>query len=67
MLTSILLILVPFLTVAFLPMALGNLFSSHELDEMGICLEDPDTSKYSCHIQGSDYILPNVMIACGNA
>jgi hypothetical protein len=67
MFTSLLLIIVPFLIVAFLPMALGNFFSSHELDEMGICREDPDTSQYSCPVQGSDYIIPNAMIACGNA
>jgi hypothetical protein len=67
MLASILLILVPFLIVAFLPMALGNFFSSTELDEMGICREDPDTSQYSCPVRGSDYIIPNTMVACGNA
>ena len=41
MITSIIIFLVPFMVVAFLPLALRTI-SADDLDEMGICLEDLD-------------------------
>ena len=55
-------ILILFLPTAFLPVAIKTFFTSGELDEMGICLEDsqtmqgcddtahvPDENQYHCN------------------
>lgn len=65
MITSIV-FLIPFLTVAFLPLALRTI-SSDDLDEMGICLEDMDATQADYPFQGSDHVFPKVMVICGRA
>ena len=40
------LILIPFLPAALLPCTLNTLFSSHELSEMGVRLEEPEISYF---------------------
>ena len=54
------------LPVVFLPLAL-TFFSSAELDEMGICLENMDG--VSCEEQNlqPESILINMAVACGNS
>lgn len=65
MITSII-FLSPFLTVAFIPLALRTI-SSDDLDEMRICLEDLHTTPSSCPVQGSDHILAKVTVVCGKS
>lgn len=66
MFTSIL-ILIPFLTVALLPLAIQTRFSSDELIEMGVYLEDFETTQPESSIEQPDCLLANVNILCGNA
>jgi hypothetical protein len=66
MFTSIL-ILIPFLTIALLPVAIRTRFSCDELIEMGVCLEDFEAAQPDYSIQQPDCLLPNANILCGNA
>jgi hypothetical protein len=50
--------------IAFLPATLKT-FSSDELDQMGVQLEDSGTPIE--HFQFSNCILPTMTVACGNA
>ncbi len=47
----LILMLILILPVTFLPMALKNTFSSEELIEMGVDLEESSTLSYSCEEQ----------------
>ena len=64
MFISTIILLIPFLTVTFLPMTLKS-FSSDELDQMGVQLESSETP--SDPVQRSNCILPRMKVACGNA
>jgi hypothetical protein len=66
MFTSILLLIIPFLTIAFLRMAIKTCFSSNELVEMGVCLEDPEPPAPGCPFQRSENIFPSVTVICCN-
>lgn len=65
MFTSIL-ILIPFLTIALLPLAIRTQFSSDDLIEMGVCLEDFDTAQPNPSIDQPGCLLPHVNMICGN-
>lgn len=64
MFTSTIILLIPFFTVAFLPLALKS-FSSDELDQMGVQLEGSETPSYP--VQRTNCIVPRMKVACGNA
>ena len=66
MFTSIIILLVPFAMVAVLPIAINTSFTTDELNEMGISLEDTGLPSASCPFHESDYVIPNVTIACMN-
>ena len=59
MFVSTLILLIPFLTVAMLPLTLKS-FSSHELDQMGVRLESSETP--SVPTPGSNCILPSLTV-----
>ena len=66
MITSMIIFLIPFMTVAFLPLPL-KIISSNDLDEMGICLEDLDLTLLSCPAQRSEHNFSKVTTVYGNA
>jgi len=66
MFTSIVILLIPFMMVAVLPVAINTSFTSDELNEMGIALEDSGSPSASCPFHESDYVIPNVTVACMN-
>ena len=61
-----LMIIVLILPVVFLPLAL-TFFSSTELEEMGVCLENRDGISYEQQTLQSEPILVNLAVACGNS
>lgn len=67
MFTSIIILLVPFVMVAVLPIAINTSFTSDELNEMSISLEDSGSPSASCPFQERNPILPNMPMICGNA
>lgn len=64
MFTSIIILLIPFAMVAVLPVAINTSFTSDELDEMGISLEDSGSPSASCPFQERNQILSKVTVAC---
>ena len=54
------------LPVASLPLGL-TFFSSNELDEMGVCLENMDGLSYEEQALRSESLLMNMAVACGNS
>lgn len=66
MFTSIILLLIPFLLVTFLPLTL-KAFSSDELEQMGIHLEGSEMEPSSEPIQGSKHIHSTATVVCLNA
>lgn len=66
MFTSIIILLIPFVMVAVLPMAIKTSFTSDQLNEMGISLEDSGSLSASCQFQEHDQTLPNMIVACIN-
>ena len=64
MFTSIIILLIPFAIVAVLPVAISTSFTSDELNEMGISLEDSGSPSASCPFQERDQIIPKVTVAC---
>lgn len=65
MFISIFILLLPFLMIAFLPIIVKSLFSLNELEEMGICLENLDTSS-SYAFQQSEAITVQTPVTCCN-
>ncbi len=61
-----LMIIVLILPVVFLPLAL-TFFSSTELEEMGVCLENRDGISCEEQTLQSEPILVNLAVACGNS
>jgi hypothetical protein len=57
----------PFLTVALLPIAMKSLFSSDELNDMGIFLEEPAIAQPENFVDPSDYMRCNATFSCGHA
>lgn len=66
MFTSIL-TLTPFLIVALFPLVIRTRFSSAELLEMGVCLENLESAPSDYFIDRPDCLLPKAQILCGNA
>lgn len=66
MFTSILLLMIPFLTIAFLPVAIKTSLSSNELMEMGVYLEDPEAPEPGEPFP-DERIGSNLMVVCCNA
>jgi hypothetical protein len=66
MLPSIIILLLPFLAIAFLPVIVKSFFSAAELDAIGICLEKSEMmSSYS--FQGSDRTFLKMTVTCISA
>ena len=66
MFTSMIFFLVPFLSVAFLPLVL-KMFTAEDLNEMGVYLEDQEPSLSIDPTQGSEPALLTAAVACGCA
>jgi hypothetical protein len=66
MFTSIIILLIPFMMVAVLPVTINTCFTADELNEMGISLEDSGSPSASCSFQESDCALPKMTVACMN-
>jgi hypothetical protein len=60
----IVLILLP---ITVLPLALEMSFSSRELEEMGVCLDNPDGSPSDVHACQIKHDAPKICAVCGNA
>lgn len=60
----IVLILLP---VTVLPLALKTSFSSRELEEMGVCLDDPDGSPSDAQPCQIKHDALKMHVVCGNA
>jgi hypothetical protein len=63
----LIIILILFVPAAFLPMTLETFFSSNELSEMGVCLENIDASISDHQGIQSNAVAPKMTVACGNA
>ena len=66
MLISII-ILILLLPVTILPLVLKTSFSSNELKEMGVFLENPVTTSSDEHICQQKHISPKMQVICGNS
>ena len=66
MFTSIIILLLPFLASAFLPLIIKSFFSAAELDAIGICLEKSERMS-SCSFQESNRMVPKMTVPCVNA
>lgn len=55
------------LPVAILPLALKTFFTSSELNEMGVSLENPSAQPLSEDVCPSTLNLPKVQVVCGNS
>lgn len=64
MFITIIILLLPFLMIAFLPATLKS-FSSDELDQMGVQLDDSGTP--TDPVQRPNCIRPTMKVACSNA
>jgi hypothetical protein len=66
MLLSII-ILILLTPVAILPLVLRTSFSSNELQEMGVYLENPTITPSDDHICQQKHMTPKMQVACGNS
>ncbi len=65
MFISIFILLLPFLVIAGLPVIIKSFFSPVELDEMGVCLENFETSS-TCESQQAEQSVMHMCITCSN-
>lgn len=60
-------ILILLLPVTVLSLTIETSFSSNELQEMGVYLENPAMTLSDDHICPSHHVAPKMQAACGNA
>jgi|GEM_PF-4689397 len=64
---TLIIILLILLPVTFLPLAMDTFFSSSELNEMGICLENTEVTQPECPFLQSNPIAAKMPLACGSS